>query len=673
MDSNPHTPNRLIQESSPYLQQHAYNPVDWYPWSQDAFLKAQQEDKPILVSIGYAACHWCHVMERESFEDVAVAEFMNRDFVCIKVDREEYPAVDDIYMEAVQAIAGNGGWPLNCFLTPQGKPFYGGTYFPPVDHSGRPGWMTVLKYISNLYHSEREKVLEQAERLTNHIGSAPAFLKLEAAPPENITARALIQLHQKFDSLRGGFEGAPKFPASFVLRFLLSTLPMDKKNPQVEDMLVTSLNQMASGGLYDQAGGGFHRYTVDAAWRVPHFEKMLYDNSALLILYAEAWGKYQEESWKNLVYQTAEFILREMTDPETGACFAALDADSEGEEGKYYTWTKEALEKILGSETEEFCSRFGCTEQGNWEGVNILYRPNLFSEMNTAQERAWFAKLCSARQNRIPPLTDTKTLTSWNGLMLQAWAQIWKYFPEEEWKSAGIRLGEYLIQTRIQEQGLLHTHTGIPATLEDYAYLIRGLTEGAWLWNCPHWLDRAIELLHEADLLLLDSSDGYYFSAPEHALGLIVRKKDFYDNAQPSGNAVMAENLWMLGRLTDNRGWVRRADQMVSKVASVAVAYPRAFGHWLMVDQLLKGPEPELVCLEEGKLFETFSSIGKTNLNCWFPGLLYFHSGSNYLYPQLRDKQISGGKVIWYSCTEQTCSLPLEGLEEAKKKIIVSY
>lgn len=673
MENNLRTPNRLIRESSPYLQQHAYNPVDWFPWSQEAFQLAQETDRPILVSIGYAACHWCHVMERESFEDETVATVMNRDFVCIKVDREEYPAVDDIYMEAVQAIAGNGGWPLNCFLTPEGKPFYGGTYFPPVDYSGRPGWLTVLRYIANLYRNEREKVTEQAERLTKHIGSAPAFLKLEATQTDDIGARAVIQLHQKFDSLRGGFEGAPKFPASFVLRFLLSGLPAHKQNPQIEDMIIVSLTQMAAGGLYDQAGGGFHRYTVDAAWRVPHFEKMLYDNAALLILYAEAWAKYKQEPWKKIVYQTASFILREMTDPNTGACYSAIDADSEGVEGKFYVWSKAEIQSILGPESESFCTRFGITDAGNWEGTNILYRPALFQHTNSEEEEKWFAQLLKARQNRIRPITDTKTLTSWNGFMLQAWAQIGKYFPEAEWKAAGIRLGEYLIESRIQAQGLMHTDTGIPATLEDYAYLIRGLAEGAWLWNLPHWLTHAIQLLREADLLLLDPSDGFYFSAPEHALGLIVRKKDFYDNAQPSGNAVMAENLWLLGRLTDNPEWHRRAEQMVEKIATVAIAYPRAFGHWLMLDQLIHGPNPELVCVEteEGGLVK--SDLAKIGLNSWLPGLLYFHSSSDYAFPQLKGKNKNKGETDWYSCVNQSCSLPLKHFGEALKTIIASY
>lgn len=673
MDHSLRSPNRLIQESSPYLQQHAYNPVDWFPWSSEAFLLAKETDRPILVSIGYAACHWCHVMERESFEDESIAAVMNRDFICIKVDREEYPAVDDIYMEAVQAIAGNGGWPLNCFLTSDGKPFYGGTYFPPSDHSGRPGWLTVLRYISNLYKNERPKVLEQAERLTKHIGSSPAFLKLEATQTEDIGARAVIQLHQKFDSLRGGFEGAPKFPASFVLRFLLAGLPAKKQNPQIEDMIVTSLNQMAAGGLYDQVAGGFHRYTVDAEWKIPHFEKMLYDNAALLILYSEAWAKYKQESWKNLVYQTASFMLREMKDPATGAFYSAIDADSEGVEGKFYTWSKAEIQSILTEESDAFCHRFGVSDSGNWEGTNILYRPNLFADSNSQEEEKWFSLLLQERGNRIRPITDTKTLTSWNGFMLQAWAQVGKYFPEPEWKEAGIRLGEYLIQSRIQVQGLMHTDSGIPATLEDYAYLIRGLAEGAWLWNLPHWLNYALQLMRDADLLLLDSSDGFYFSAPEHALGLIVRKKDFYDNAQPSGNAVMAENLWLLGRLTDNSDWIRRAEQMVVKIATVAIAYPRAFGHWLMLDQLMHGPNPEIVCLQEGLDPDEINNLWKSNSINWLPGLLYFHSASNFPFPQLKNKKEKSGEIIWYSCVNQACSLPLGSVEEALKIIITSY
>lgn len=672
MQDNGKTPNRLIRESSPYLLQHAYNPVDWRPWGNEAFQEARETDRPILVSIGYAACHWCHVMERESFEDEAVAALMNRNFICVKVDREEYPAVDDIYMEAVQAIAGNGGWPLNCFLTPEGKPFYGGTYFPPKDYSGRPGWTTVLNYISGLYQNERAQVEEQADKLTRHIGSDPAFLKLNPAPPSDVGPKAFLNLYQKFDHQRGGFEGAPKFPASYALRFLLAAQPFGKSNAQADEMIITSLDRMAAGGFYDQAGGGFHRYTVDAAWKIPHFEKMLYDNAALLTLYAEGWVKYQKPHWKNLIYQTAAFLLREMQDPATGAFYAALDADSEGVEGKFYTWSQQEIHTILGPEAEAFCQRFGVEPQGNWEGTNILIRTNGFGE-DQGPEARWFARLLEARDQRIRPLTDTKTLTSWNGLMLHAWAQIWKYFPEPEWKAAALRLGEYLIADRIRPQGLVHTTGGIPATLEDYAFLIRGLLEGAWLWDKPEWMEAALALLQETDLLMLDPADNYYFSAPAHALGLIVRKKDFYDNALPSGNAVMAENLWMAARLTDHSGYRQRALAMVERIAPVAMTYPRAFGHWLMLDQLLHGPEPELVCVESPTHWKGFSHAWNGGDPVWLPGLLYFHSGSTGRFVQLEGKSAPEHTTAWYSCTGQTCSLPMDHSREAVEKIIASY
>lgn len=666
-------PNRLIKESSPYLLQHAYNPVDWHPWGNEAFILAKETNRPILVSIGYAACHWCHVMEKESFEDEAVAVVMNRDFVCIKIDREEYPAVDDIYMEAVQAIAGHGGWPLNCFLTPDARPFYGGTYFPPVDLSGRPGWLTVLKYISNLFQNEREKVEEQADRLTRHIGSEPAFLKLTPETSSDVGAKATIQLHQKFDAMRGGFEGAPKFPASMVLRFLLSGQPANTNNPQVREMIHTSLNQMAAGGFYDQIGGGFHRYTVDAAWKIPHFEKMLYDNALLLILYAEAWSKYKLPAWKQVVYQTAEFILREMTDPESGACYSALDADSEGVEGKFYTWTKSEIVDALGKDALGFCQKFGITDVGNWEGVNIPYRTGVFEDFDAAGEKIIFERLLALRASKERPLTDTKILTSWNGLMLQAWVQIWKYFGEEEWKAAGLRLAEWIVKDRVKPQGLMHTSTGIAATLEDYAFLIRGLIEAAWAWDRPEWLDLSIQLQAEADLLMLDPADGFYYTAPAHATGLIVRKKNFYDNALPSGNAVMAENLWLLSRLTDRRDLYFRSEKMIRQIGSVAVAYPRAFGHWLMLDQLLQGAWPEVVGVEALPVHKDLSLVWKPTLSQWIPGLLYFHSASKHPYPQLKGKEIGSETAQWYFCANQHCSLPMSSPEEAILALIESY
>jgi len=664
-------PNRLIKESSPYLLQHAHNPVDWFPWGNEALQKAKDTDKPILISIGYSACHWCHVMENESFTDTEVAELMNNNFICIKVDREEHPAVDDIYMEAVQAIAGNGGWPLNCFLTPEAKPFYGGTYFPPEDRYGKPGWKTVLNHIQALFQNERVKIEEQAERLTRHLGAEPGFLKLESGDEENISEKSFIQLAQKFDSLNGGFDDSPKFPASFALRFLLTFIPEGRTNEQAENMIQLSLNKMASGGFYDQIRGGFHRYTVDPAWQIPHFEKMLYDNACLMILYSEAYLRFKNESWKNIVLQTFEWIKEEMTEPETGACYAAIDADSEGMEGRFYIWSKQEIENILGAEAEIFCRIFDVSEAGNWEGHSILNRIEGMDSPLHPRASEWFQILLKHRNQRVRPGTDTKLICSWNALMLYAFIRAWQVFGDEGFKTFGLRLAEYLIAQTRKPGGLTHTQAGAPAVLEDYAFLIRALLEGAWTWQKYEWLNIAEELIQLTNKKYLDPGDGFYFSTVENESGMIVRKKEFYDNAMPSANAIMAENLWLSGRLTGKAEYRQRAGDMLMKIAPVARAYPRAFGHWLMLYQLFRGPQPDLVVPENANLFE--KTDNSESFLPWLPGLIIYSSGGNTPFPQAKGKESAPENSYWHPCSMGSCIQPVQTRTQAYSEICTMY
>lgn len=663
-------PNRLIHESSPYLLQHAYNPVDWYPWGQEALALAKDKDKPLIISIGYSACHWCHVMEKESFEDPAIAEIMNTHFVCIKVDREEYPAVDEIYMEAVQAITGQGGWPLNCFLTPEGKPFYGGTYFPPDNRYGKPSWKTVLLHIHSLFKDNRQQVEEQALKLTQHLGADPGFLKLEPKADQQITEKAFIQLSQKFDSVHGGFEQAPKFPASFALRFLLTLLPHGRNNHQAENMILQSLNAMAAGGFYDQLAGGFHRYTVDAAWQVPHFEKMLYDNAFLIITYSEAYTRFQVPAWKEVVHKTFQWLHTEMLDHETGAFFAALDADSEGVEGKFYTWSLKEIQDVLKEDTPEFCKFFNVTEHGNWEETNILHRDPNACEVADAGISFAVEKLLSVRNKRIRPGTDTKLITSWNAMLLLAHIRAWSLLGEDEWKVRGLKLAHYLLNKAVNGNHLTHTDKGIPGILEDYAFMIRALLEGASHWKQYDWLPIAENLLVRAEQVFRDPQDGFFYTAAADDPGLIVRKKDFYDNATPSGNAVMAENYYWCWRLTGKQDYYHKAKNMLDKIAPVAIAYPRAFGYWLMIWQLFTGPSQDLVKSSDSEISAFDQNILR---NFWIPGLLYADANETVPFEMVKGKKSNSSETLWYPCMSGSCQKPEVRLEDAISALIVNH
>jgi uncharacterized protein YyaL (SSP411 family) len=587
------TPNRLIHETSPYLLQHAYNPVDWYPWGAEALQKAQREDKPIFLSIGYSACHWCHVMERESFENHEIANYLNEHFVSIKVDREERPDIDEIYMTAVQLLTGQGGWPLTVFLTPDLKPFFGGTYFPPQDRWGRPGLLTVLKAIVELYRKEREKITEQAERLTHYLNAMqhpkPSALLLT---PE-LLQRAYLHFLQSFDREHGGFGGAPKFPHSLELSFLLRYWRRTQ-DPEALHMVEFSLEKMARGGIYDQLGGGFHRYTVDAQWRIPHFEKMLYDNALLVWTYLEAYQATQKSLYRQIAEETLAYVLREMTSPE-GGFYSAQSADTPEGEGAFYLWTPEEIHAVLGPDDgPRACEYFG-VDSSEELGASVLARPYTVEEfaaragMTLSECEAWLArvreKLCAVRERRERPARDEKILTAWNGLMISALARAHQILGGEQYLRAAQRAAQFCLEHLHKDKSLQRSYKDGQvkgnAYLEDYAFLITALLDLYEADADRRWLEMAKSLSATLVEKFWDEhSGGFYFTSSDHER-LPVRTKSFFDGATPSGNSAATFALLRLARLTGEATWRARAEQTLRLCRDLMEQAPHAFSYML--------------------------------------------------------------------------------------------
>src|SRR5438445_638126 len=555
----PKPPNRLVDATSPYLLQHAHNPVHWFPWGEEALARAREEGKPIFLSIGYSACHWCHVMERESFEDEAVAELMNRHFVSIKVDREERPDLDDIYMAATLAMnQGQGGWPMTVFLTPDQEPFFAGTYFPPEDRGGRPGFSTVLKRIAELWEKDRDSVKEQGAQLADYLRE-----NAKAAPGgevgEDALRQAAQQLGREFDARRGGFGPAPKFPPSAGLSLLLR-IHRRFGDEHAQEMVRKTLDAMARGGIYDQVGGGFARYSTDARWLVPHFEKMLYDNAQLARVYLEGFQATGEGLYRRVATETLDYVLREMTDP-AGGFYSATDADSEGEEGKFFVWTPAEVREALGPEGEElarrFCAYYDVTEGGNWEGRSIPNAPRALDDV--ARELGIApaelegslgdarARLYEARKRRVPPGLDDKVLTAWNGLMISALAEGFRALGDQRYLEAARRAADFLLGAlRRPDGGLLRTwrrgRAHLDAYLEDYAFFAEALVDLYEAGGAPKYLEEAASL---ADRIRKDfaAEEGGFFSTGRGHESLIVRPREGHDGAIPSANAAAAMAL----------------------------------------------------------------------------------------------------------------------------------
>jgi uncharacterized protein YyaL (SSP411 family) len=591
-------PNALAQESSPYLRQHAQNPVAWLPWGPVALERARVEDKPLLVSIGYSACHWCHVMERESFEDPATARLMNERFVCVKVDREERPDVDALYMEAVQGMTGQGGWPLNVFLTPEQLPFYGGTYFPPEPRHGIPAWTQVLQAIAESWDVNREEIRAGGERLRERLSGGSQLTPSSEPLQASALAQAVAGLSESFDARNGGFGHAPKFPQAPVLELLLLG--------DGAAMALTTLHAMASGGIHDQLGGGFARYSVDAGWTVPHFEKMLYDNALLARAYLHGWQRSQDARLREVCVDTLEWSLREMRGPE-GGFFSALDADSEGVEGRYYVWSVAQLAEVLSTEDAQVVSAWlGVTEQGNFQdphhpepGLNVLTDRGSAPEEPTRERIR--ERLLAARALRVRPALDDKRLTSWNALMISALAEAGSALEEPRYLDAARSCAEFL-QTRMRDDHgrLLRTyndgHAKIDAYLEDHAFLLEALIALFEATCEERWFHQAIALADEMIARFADSENGGFFSTAADGEALIVRRKDLDDSPIPSGSSSAAVGLLRLAQLTGNDEYERQALGAIGLVAEIAPRHPGAFGHMLQAMHWQLAPSRAIAC-----------------------------------------------------------------------------
>ncbi len=593
--------NHLANETSPYLLQHKDNPVDWYPWGSEALAKAKAEDKPILLSVGYSACHWCHVMAHESFEDAATAEIMNRHYVNIKVDREERPDLDDIYMQAVQTMTGGrGGWPMTVFLLPDGRPFYGGTYFPPEPRHGMPSFKQVLLAVIDAYEHRRIGVEAQAGELTDAL--QPDLLGRSAdALNVDLLAAACTGMGRNFDHDNGGFGGAPKFPNPMNLEFLLRCHARTGADEPLT-MVTHTLRKMARGGIYDQLGGGFHRYSVDAIWLVPHFEKMLYDNAQLSRLYLHAWQVTGDTFFRRIATEIYDYVLREMTNPE-GGFYSTTDADSEGEEGKFFVWSKDELQTLLGDDARIAIEYWGVTTRGNFEGHNILCVPNedaviaqrLDMTVEALQERLAAIKdrLYAQRTHRVHPGLDDKIVTAWNGMMLASLAEAARVLKQTSYRDAAIRSAEFLLNELQQEGQLLRTwkdgRAKIGAFLEDYANLIDGLIELYQTTFDGRWFAEARRLADVVLAQFLAEEGGFYDTSDAHEQ-LIARPRSLQDNALPSGSAMIAKCLVRLAAFTGEARYADAARAALAPLAGAMRQYPQAFGETLSaVDLLVRG------------------------------------------------------------------------------------
>lgn len=668
--------NRLIHETSPYLLQHAHNPVDWFPWGAEAFEKAKAENKPILLSVGYSACHWCHVMEHESFENEQIAALMNELFVNIKVDREERPDVDEIYMTAVQMLAGRGGWPMTMFLTPQGKPFYGGTYFPPVDRHNLPAFPRVLAGVAQAFRERPEEV----ERATSQIlGNLERLShRLETANPLQVEtlANAAASLAQHVDHTHGGLGGAPKFPNSMVFSLFLRQ-HYQEKNDHYLQMTTHTLRKMAEGGMYDHLGGGFHRYSVDERWLVPHFEKMLYDNALLARLYTEAYQATHDPFFRTIVEEILTYVEREMLHTE-GGFYSTQDADSEGEEGKFFTWTREEVLRELGDDAGEiFCRYFDVTDVGNFEHMNILHPTLSLSQLVRLFRREEGEvyrliaeakqKLFKVRELRVKPGRDEKILTSWNGLMISAFAEAYKVFGNQRHLDIARQSSDFLL-TRLYKGGRLFRsykdgQTKFNAYLDDYAFFAEALIDIYEATFQRAYLDRAVELTETLVARFWDDQEGgFFFTSNDHE-ALIARSKSAFDGSIPSGNSVATHNLLRLYYLTENAAYLEKAERTLRVFYDAMVQNPFGFGHMLgALDFYLNRPK-EIVLLGDKTARETQEILARV-YELYLPNKTVACFDASDLAESRLPSLLSGrtqvaSQLTVYVCHNFTCSLPV--------------
>ncbi len=672
-------PNRLINEKSPYLLQHAYNPVDWYPWSEEAFSKAKTEDKPIFLSIGYSTCHWCHVMERESFEDEETARILNDGFVAVKVDREERPDLDRIYMTACQAMTGQGGWPLTVIMMPDKKPFFAGTYFPEKAKWGLPGLAEILLQILEIWENDRGRVMQAGERVVEAVRSWGGTFK-EGKLTEKTLHRAFKQLRARFDGQHGGFGAAPKFPAPHNLKFLLRYWKRSGEQEALS-MVEKTLQSMYQGGIYDHIGFGFARYATDEKWLVPHFEKMLYDNALLALAYIEAYQATGNEFYARAAREIFTYVRRDMTAPE-GGFYSAEDADSEGVEGKFYVWTPAEIKKVLGErEGAIYCRLYDITPEGNFEGYSI---PNLSRETpESAAARCGMApeelaalaealrkKLFAAREKRVHPFKDDKILTSWNGLMIAALARGAAVFHEPAYRRAADRAVNFIFRALQREDGRLLARfrdgeAAYPAYLDDYAYLIWGLLELYGASFEAGYLEKAVMLVQQVLDLFWDREGGGFFFSARDAEQIIDRPKEVYDGALPSGNSVMLVNLLRLARLTGDQTLTAKAEKQVAVFAGQVAADPGAYTHFLSGVYFFMGPAREVVIAGQADDPHVAKMLRVLQRKFLPDMVAAFHpegeAGKDIerLAPFLAEQRSIEGKATAYLCENYSCRAPV--------------
>ncbi|MEQ9424673.1 MAG: thioredoxin domain-containing protein [Cyclobacteriaceae bacterium] len=665
--------NRLSKESSPYLLQHANNPVDWYPWGAEALKKAKAEDKPIILSIGYSACHWCHVMERESFENEAIAEIMNQHFVCIKVDREERPDVDQVYMDAVHAMGAHGGWPLNVFLTPDQKPFYGGTYFPPK------GWEQLLQNVQVAFRDKRDEIDNSADKFTDTISlSESERMNLSGENAEFDILQlddAYQQFSGQFDLERGGVKKSPKFPMPnnwlFVLRYWFLT-----KNHYALQHLKLTLKEMAYGGIYDQIGGGFARYSVDDRWFAPHFEKMLYDNGQLVSLYSEAFMATKDSLCRQVVYETIDWLEREMISEE-GGFYAALDADSEGVEGRFYTWTQDELVDLCGDEAPVISAYYNTTAAGNWEdGRNLLHRIKSDEELAkqfklTVNElddiiEKFKNEALEKRNERIAPGLDDKILTGWNGIMLRGLIDAYRAFGESKFLTLALNNANFISDKLMDGDKLFRSYKNgeakIDAYLDDYAAIIDAFSALYQVTFDEAWLNKADQLLKYCHAHFYDKDEQLFFYTDDSSEKLVARKKELFDNVIPASNSVMANNFFVVGKLLANDDYINHSISMVSKVAKVLTRQVSYLSNWAILMSHFMKPFNEVV-ISGDQAFDYLKGINEN----YQPNKVVVGTTSKSNLSLLKNRDAKPDKTLVYVCMNKTCKLPVGSVGEALK------
>ncbi|GAB3503270.1 thioredoxin domain-containing protein [Emticicia fontis] len=664
-------PNQLIHETSPYLLQHAHNPVEWYPWGETALQKAKTENKPILVSIGYSACHWCHVMERESFENSQIAALMNEHLVCIKVDREERPDVDAIYMESLQAMGVRGGWPLNVFLMPDAQPFYGGTYFPPQN------WANLVVSIKRAFDENYDKLQESAEGFTqNMLFKESEKYGLQADEELTFTEEELVTIFNRirvdFDYEKGGMNRAPKFPMPSIWKFLLRYYSVTRDERALQQINLT-LDRLSLGGIYDILGGGWTRYSTDEDWKVPHFEKMLYDNGQLVSLYAEAYALTKDHLYKEKVTQTIEWLEREMTSEETGF-YSALDADSEGEEGKFYIWTKKEIDSVLVEQSKEFCEAFNITEEGNWEhGNNILHLEDRLWGIDNKLWGKLFAQLLEQRDKRVRPGLDDKILCSWNGLMLKGLVDAYRYINEPKFLRLALDNAHFLKEKMTAKvlteegkegRGLWHNYKNGKATLvaylEDYASVIDAYTSLYQVTFDEQWLKEAEMLADYTIANFYDSEDEFFYFTDSQGEQLIARKKELFDNVIPASNSIMAGNLYNLGLILDRQDFIEISKKMLGKMKKLVLTETQWLTNWATLATQFAKPTAE-VAIVGNDLLNVRTILDET----YAPNRVYVGTQKSSDLPLLQNRNAKDAETMIYVCYDKTCHLPTSDISKA--------